>query len=489
VGRAERALDVLNVVLSDVRYGLGAYLGVYLLTEQGWDEAGIGLAFSFGGVVGLLSQTPLGALVDTARAKRALLAGAVAVATATSLAIPLAPRFWPVAAGVVVGALAGTLIGPALSAISLGIVGPAGFARRAGRNEALFHLGNAVVNVFILAAAPVLGTPVLFWAMGLTALASVAAAAAIPGRAIDYGVARGLLPGAEGGGEARPSPWSTLLASRPLLTFAGCGALFHLANASMLGLVAQKLALANPGQGVALTAACAIAAQSVMVPTAALAGARADAWGRKPLLLAAFVALALRGALYTVSDRAAWLIAVQLLDGVGAGLIGALFPVVVADLTRGSGHFNAAQGAVGTVHAVGGILSGALAGWIVVEAGYGAAFLALAAVAALGAVLFWLAMPETRPAAATAGPPSTALPERPVRLRGPGKQHKAVQNSHAELGFRRGLRPPLRTASGREKSYRPRKLRWRQISGDRWARSSGRTSMPSALSWWMASCM
>jgi MFS family permease len=188
-----------------------------------------------------------------------------------------------------------------------------------------------------------------------------------------------------------------LLRSRPLLVFAGCGALFHMANSSMLALVAQELALQNVGWGIALTAACAITAQSVMVPTAALAGARADAWGRRPLLLVALLALALRGGLYTVWDHPAWLVGVQLLDGVGAGLVGALFPVVVADLTRGSGHFAAAQGAVGTIHAVGGILSGALAGYIVVWAGYNAAFLVLSAIAAVGAALFWLAMPETRP--------------------------------------------------------------------------------------------
>ena len=132
-----------------------------------------------------------------------------------------------------------------------------------------------------------------------------------------------------------------------------------------------------------------------MVPAAFLAGRQADRWGRKPLLGAAFVALALRAALYTLSDHPAWLIGVQLLDGVGAGLLGALFPVVVADLTRGSGHFAAAQGAVGTVHAVGGITSGVLAGAIVVTAGYQAAFLVLACFAALGALMFWIAMPET----------------------------------------------------------------------------------------------
>jgi hypothetical protein len=323
--------------------------------------------------------------------------------TATCLAIPLAPQFWSVATAGLIGALAAVTIGPTLAAISLGVVGPARFARRAGRNEALFHLGDGFISLVILLAAPFLGNPVLFWTMGFTAVASVLAAAAVPARAIDHEVARGLLPGDAGQG-ARPSAWSVLLSSRPLMVFAACGALFHLANASMLGLVSQKLALQNVGQGIALTAASAIAAQSVMVPVAALAGARADAWGRKPLFLAAFVALALRGVLYTLSDNTAWLIGVQLLDGVGAGLIGALFPVVVADLTRGSGHFAAAQGVVGTVHAIGGVISMALAGQLVVRFGYNATFLTLAAVAALGAVVFWLAMPETRGATAvTAG--------------------------------------------------------------------------------------
>ncbi len=389
-----RRLDLLSLLLSDVRYGLGAYLGVYLMTEHGWNAESIGFALSFGGLTGLVVQGPLCALVDRIRAKRELLAASVVVVTATCLVIPLAPRFWPVAACGVVGALAGTMVSPLLAAISLGITGPLRFAQRACRNEGLFHLGNGLVNVLILLSAPIFGTPVLFWAMGLTALASVAAALAVPEDAIDHAVARGLLPGAV----AAPTAATALrlvAASRPLLLFALCGALFHLANGSMLGLVAQKLALAHPGQGIALTAASAIAAQAVMVPAAALAGWRADAWGRKPLLMVAFAALAVRGMLYAAVSDPAWIIAGQLLDGVAAGLLGALFPVVIADLTRGSGCFAGVQGVVGTVHGVGGVASGAMSGWIVGQAGYDAAFLTLGLAAASGGLLFWLAMPET----------------------------------------------------------------------------------------------
>lgn len=394
--RVERLLDILNILLSDVRYGLGAYLGVYLLSEHRWDEGSIGLALSLGGLAGLIAATPMGALVDAVRGKRWLIAVASLVVTATCLAIPLAPRFGPVVAAGVIGSVIGTLFAPAISSLSLGIVGPARFPARAGRNEAMFHAGNALCNVAVLGLAAFTGNAVVFWVLAVSALASVAAVLAIPERAIDHDVARGLSPGAEAHG-GQPSRWQALLTSRPLMVFAGCGALFDLANGAMLGLVGQKLAHLVPGQGIALTAACAIAAQLVMVPTAALAGSRADRWGRKPLFLVAFLALTLRGALYTLSDSPAWLIAVQLLDGVGAGLAGALFPVIVADLTRGSGHFAAAQAGVGTAQGLGGMLSATLAGGVAVHAGYSAAFLVLAGIAGIGGLLFWLLMPETRP--------------------------------------------------------------------------------------------
>jgi MFS family permease len=394
---AERLLDILNILLSDVRYGLGAYLGVYLLSEHHWNEASIGFALSLGGFAGLISATPMGALVDTVRDKRRLIAFAAFVVTGSCLAIPLAPRFGIVVAAGVIASIVGTLFAPAVSAISLGMVGHARFPERAGRNEAMFHVGNAVCNVVVLGASFMLGTGAVFWVLATTALASVVAALAIPRHSINLDLARGLTAGAARDGD-HGTPLKALLTSRPLMIFAGCGALFHLANGAMLGLVGQKLATLVQGQGITLTAACAITAQVVMVPAALLAGTHADRWGRKPLFAAAFLALALRGVLYTLSDQPAWLIAVQLLDGVGAGLTGALFPVIVADLTRGSGHFAVAQAGVGTIHGIGGTVSATLAGVVVVRAGYSMAFLTLAFIAALGGLLFWLLMPETRTA-------------------------------------------------------------------------------------------
>jgi MFS family permease len=181
----------------------------------------------------------------------------------------------------------------------------------------------------------------------------------------------------------------------------------------MLPLVGQKLALQDKNLGTSLMSACITAAQIVMVPMAMLVGARADRWGHKRFFLAALLILPIRAALYTLSDNKAWLVGVQLLDGVGAGIFGAIFPVIVADLMRNTGRFNVAQGAVITAQSIGAALSTTLAGLIVVKAGYSAAFLALGAVAAVGFSVCWFALPETRLKSAAVSSQTTGKPHPP----------------------------------------------------------------------------
>jgi MFS family permease len=151
----------------------------------------------------------------------------------------------------------------------------------------------------------------------------------------------------------------------------------------------------------------------VMMPMAMLAGAKADGWGRKALLLVGFAILPIRGVLYTLSNDMAWLVGVQLLDGVGAGLFGALLPLIVHDLTEGTGRFNVSQGAVSTAFGAGAALSPSLAGFVVEAAGYSAAFLTLAAIAALAFGVLVLLMPETGPAKSRSTP-LTAVPATPT---------------------------------------------------------------------------
>jgi len=388
------SLDSLNFFLADVRDGLGPYLAIYLLAVHKWDPASIGVVMTLAGIAALLTQGPAGALIDRTRSKRAVIALAAIVVTGSCLLLPFVSSFSLVSLTQAASAVAASVFAPAISAISLGITGPRAFTRRTGRNETFNHAGNAVAALLAGGLAYLFGPVVVFYLMAFMAVASIVAISCVSAEAIDHDVARGFDP-AHHTDHEQPSGMKVLLANRPLLLFAICCALFHLANAAMLPLVSQKLSQINLQMATPLTSACIVAAQLVMVPMAWLVGLKADIWGRKPLLLAGFMILPLRGVLYTLSSDPYWLVAVQMLDGIGAGIFGALFPVIVKDLTQGTGRFNVSLGALSTVFGLGAALSSSLAGFVVQQAGYNAAFLTLAGVAAAALALLWLAMPET----------------------------------------------------------------------------------------------
>ena len=398
--RTARALDLVNFFLADVSDGLGPYLSIYLLLTHHWDQASIGFVMGVGGIAAIIAQTPVGALVDRTTAKRALITAGAVTVTAAALAMPLYPHFFAISILQAVTGVADSVFAPALAAITLGLIGTKFFARRVGRNQAFNHAGNATAGLITGGLAYYVGPTVVFWVLATMAALSVLATLRIRADAIDHDIARGM-DRAPGEAHPQPSGFAVLLHDRRLLIFAAAMVIFHLANAAMLPLVGQMLALQNKDVGTALMALCIVAAQVVMVPMAYLAGAKADSWGRRPIFVVGFAVLMARGFLYTLSDNSYWLVGVQVLDGVGAGIFGALFPLVVQDLTHGTGRFNLSLGAVTTAWGVGAALSNIVAGWIVVLAGYHAAFSVLGALAGVGLALYLAAVPETGPNAAT----------------------------------------------------------------------------------------
>ena len=340
-------LDWLNFFLADVRGGLGPYVGVFLLTQAHWDQATLGAVLTVSGLIGIALHAPIGALIDATRFKRGLLVAGVAR--------PDGQR-----AGDRLGAdVAGRARGGHRHGRARGGVradgggdhprpGRAGRPGRAPGPQRRLRSRRATSSSARLAGLVgwAFGQRAVFHLVPLFAVLTTLTVLAIPARAIDHEQARGLDEDRPGGG-ARPAGWRVLLERRPLLVLAAGVALFHFANAPMLPLLTQKLALAHAGAETVLVAACVVTAQLVSVPTALLVGARADTWGRKPLLLAAFAALPLRGVLYTVSDDPAFLIAVQALDGIGLGILDALIALVLADIMRGTGRYNVARGVVG----------------------------------------------------------------------------------------------------------------------------------------------
>jgi MFS family permease len=405
--RSLRALDLLAFFLADVKGGVGPFLAVYLQANRHWDSAIIGMALAATAVTGVIAETPAGALVDRLRRKRELVAlSALLIAVACLATVWFQSVAGVMAAQALVG-LVGAVFQPALAGISLGLVGYKGLDRRIGRNESISHAGNVVAALSAGLLGYFLSQSWIFYTIAAVSVVSALTAFAIRGDEIDYELARGGESDEEASahGEAarnlphaaaHVSSLSKLFTDLRILIFTASAVLFNFANAAMLPLVGERISVGRPQSSSLLMSACIIVAQLVMVPVAAAAGRLTERWGRKSILLIGFMALPIRGVLFTLSDQPSFVIAVQILDGVGAALFGVLSVLVVADLTRGTGHFNLAQGAMATATGVGASLSLVLAGLIVEYAGYSAAFLSLAAVATVALLIFWTLMPETK---------------------------------------------------------------------------------------------
>jgi len=391
------SLDAVNFLLADVRGALGPYLNVFLVTEQQWTQTEVGWVTAIGGLLGIVFQTPIGAAIDVVRGKRAAIVIALAILGLGATTIYFWPHFWPVAIANSLMAIVGDVFGPAVAALTLGLVTRKQLARQMGRNSAFDHAGNVAIALLAAGVGYIFSQRAVFLMVPLFAMLACIAVLSIPAKAIDFDRARDFEATSPNGSGNKngPARYSVLFQSRPLVIFGLCVMLYHFANAALLPLVGQKLATAHPKQATAMMSACIVAAQAVMLPIALLVGRTADTWGRKPLFLAGFIVLPIRAILYTLSDNSAWLISVQLLDGASAGIFGALMPLVIADIMRGTGRYNLAQGAIAAALGIGAALSGLVAGIIVDHFGYDAAFLGAGTAAALASFVFGLCMPET----------------------------------------------------------------------------------------------
>ncbi len=338
----------------------------------------------------MLAQLPAGAMVDAARNKRPVAAFAVLAIVGSALLLALLPERAPVYAAEVLHGLASCLLTPAIAALSLAATGAGGalFGVRLGRNARFASIGSGVAaalmgatgyyvsqrSVFLLAA--LLAVPALFTLRLIQVDAAPVALGAPP-------VARPPLLGA--------------LTNRRLLLFAVCCAGFHLANAGMFPLAAVEVTRQAGSKGQLVIAACLVVPQVLVASISPWVGHLAEIWGRRPVLLAGFAAVPLRGALFAVVSDPTLVIVVQSLDGLSAAIFGVMLPLVISDITGGPGRFNLSMGAVGLAIGAGATLSTELAGLVADAYHTRAAFLALAAAGGLAFLLLLAFMPETQP--------------------------------------------------------------------------------------------
>jgi MFS family permease len=390
--RTLRGLDGLNFFLADVQTGIGPFLAIYL-ASYGWNEQRVGLALTVGGIAGILCQTPAGALVDQLRSKRALIAAGVIALAIGALMIALVPTFWSVISAQIFIGGTSSIFGPAISAVSLGLVGRELFDRRQGLNETISSAGNIVAAVSMGLLGYFVSNRSIFFFVSVCTVPTILTLFMIRPEEIDYERARGATEGADDG---KPIGIPSLFEIRPLVIFLGCAVLFHFANAAMLPLLGEMLAKGQGRSSMMLMPAWVVTTQFVIMLLASWSGRKAGTWGRKPLLLIAFGVLPIRAVLYTLTANSIALVAIQILDGVAAGIFGVVSVLVIADLTRGSGRFNLALGVISTAVGIGASLSQVIAGSIVHRFGSSAGFLFLGSIAAIALAILYFFMPETR---------------------------------------------------------------------------------------------
>ncbi|HVI67543.1 MAG TPA: MFS transporter [Bradyrhizobium sp.] len=388
-----RGLDWFIFFLADVQTGFGPFIAVYLTTQK-WTQAEIGLVLSIGSIVALIGQMPGGAIVDAARSERLVAGLAVATIGGAALCYATWPIFPVVVAAATLHAAASCVLGPAIAAISLGLVGPLKISERLGRNARFASLGNGVAAAVMGTCGYLLSSRSVFLVTFALAIPTLLSLARIREDEVDIARAHGAVQRETA--DPRTTSVVALVCRRPLLIFAGCILLLQLSNAAMLPLMAGIVTTRSSQWAPVLIAVCIVVPQAIVALMSPSVGRKAQAWGRRPLLLIGFAALALRGVLFATVRDPYLLVAVQLLDGITASVFSVLVPLTVADIAFGSGHFNLAQGIVGTATGIGASLSTVLAGFASDTFGSNVAFLGLAAVAALGLGVISLLMPETR---------------------------------------------------------------------------------------------
>jgi MFS family permease len=393
--RSRRGLDWLVFFVADIQTGFGPFVAVFL-TSQKWTQVDIGLVLTASGLVGLIGQIPFGAVVDAARSLRTLAAISLIAIGVSAFAFAAWPVFPVVLAARVLHAAASCVLGLAVASISLGLVGADRMSARLGRNVAFASAGTGVAAAAMGAIGYYLSSQAVFLVAGALVLPALFALFHI--RREEIG------PVARAGRQAPKMTVSSLTGSfavfarnRPFVVFVICIALFYLANGAMLPLAASMVTLKSSNAATLMVAAAIVVPQFLVTLLSPWVGLWAQRIGRKPILLAGFGALAIRGILFAATGDPVWLTIIQVLDGVSAAVLGVLVPLTAVDVTREHGHFNLAQGVIGCAMGVGAAASSTLAGYVNDDLGSSAAFSVLAALAAASFVILALAMPETKP--------------------------------------------------------------------------------------------
>jgi MFS family permease len=405
------ALDWLNFSLAALLMGFGPFVAVKL-ADRGWvPPANIGLVLTASGIAGLLTQVPAGELINISRSKRMLVGMATTAIISGVLIFGLRPDFPSVFAAALIQGTAGSVLGPGIAATSLGLVGQEALAERLGRNQRFASIGGLTAAGIMGVIGYLLSTGEIFLVTAAFGIPVILALVRI--RADDIHFGRSCCAPDHHATHPQRVNRTVLFNDRRLVTFAICLFLFQVANASILPLIGETLVHAKGRWSSPVMSALIVAPQVIVGLLAPWVGRTANIWGRRPLLLIGLGVVPLRAAFFAMTTDPALLVVIQMLDGLSGATMGVLTTLVIADLAKGTGRFNLAQGLVGTLSGVGASLSTSMSGFVVEKFGHTVGFLSVTIIGLIAVAILWLFMPETKSSALQ---PLTPEPV-PVRTR------------------------------------------------------------------------
>ena len=391
-----KALDWLNFFLAALLTGFGPFVAVHL-AENGWAPASIGAILTISGLVGLMTQVPAGELIDVIGSKRALFGAAAAAAALALMTFGLRSDFPSISGAAIIQGAVGSVVGPSVAAISLGLVGHDALADRLGRNQRFASVGGLSAAAIMGAIGYFLSTRYMFLVAAALAVPLLLALLRIHGADIHFGRSCG----APDHHATKPNRASrrTLFKDVRFLVFVTCLFLFQLANASILPQVSQSLVHSEGRSSSLAVSALIVLPQIIVALLSPWVGRTAATWGRRPLLLLGLAVVPIRSGLSALTADPALLVIFQLMDGFTGATLGVLTTLIIADLTNGTGRFNLAQGLAGTFSGVGASLSTSITGIVTQRFGYTAGLLNVTAVGFVAVVIVLIFMPETKPPA------------------------------------------------------------------------------------------
>lgn len=389
--RSVFGLNGLVFCLSDVRHGIGPLLTIYLKNVLHWDPEKIGLALAMPDVTALLFQVPAGVVADETKRKRMYVTLACSSILIASIVILALPSFWLILTAQLFMGLAISFIAPLLGAITLGLFGKDRFPKRISLNEVLNHSGNVISALLAGLTGYIFGSHWVFYWVMIFALGALFFLTRIRSNEINYRIARELPPDES----TQPMPLKTLI-DHKIVIFNLFLVIYYIANGSQMVLIGQKVSESYPEQSSLFISGCMLVAELTMIAISFAMGFAIYRFARKTLFLIAFTMLPIRAFLFTIVDNPFYLIGIQSLDGIAAGMMAITIPVINTDLGYQTGRFNFLQGISGLAISLGVITSMIVGGYLAKIFGYHSALLTLSIFGLSGLLFGVFLLPDTR---------------------------------------------------------------------------------------------